>query len=59
MYLKEKQEVKAMNQKYTVSLTEEERKHLHKLLNGNTLSVTIRKRVFMPGTDNSSTFNSP
>ncbi|MDU7028131.1 hypothetical protein [Robinsoniella peoriensis] len=48
-----------MNQKYTVSLTEEERKHLHKLLNGNTLSVTIRKRVFMPGTDNSSTFNSP
>ena len=34
-----------MNQKYTVSLTEEERKQLHKLLNGNTLSATMRKRV--------------
>lgn len=34
-----------MNQKYTVSLTEEERKKLHQLLNGNTLSVTMRKRA--------------
>ena len=34
-----------MNQKYTVSLTEEERKTIHKLLNENMLSISLRKRA--------------
>ncbi len=34
-----------MNQKYIVSLTQEERKTIHKLLNENTLSISLRKRA--------------
>ena len=32
-----------MNQKYTVSLTEEERKTIHKLLNENMLSICFKE----------------